>query len=554
MINIMPLGKFKLRVLQYVLFTSTIIFSAAQAEYNPKDVYIEPESIAQYYAKPDINFTTPAFQANKEDFTSYAEMMDFIDVLQERSAALRVKNLGLSQEQRFIPALVFSQPALGSSQQLLKNGKPTVLIMALQHGNEPASAEAALVYAEKLTQSETAAILKHINIVIIPRANPDGGEAFTRDLANGINLNRDHLLVMTPEGRALAKAMVDFQPEVVIDLHEFSVAGRWVDKFNSLQWQDVAIQYATIANVLPALQDASEYLFRSALVADFDKANLKHDWYFTTNANVNEKRVSMGGVGPDVGRNIAGLRNAIAFLIETRGIGLGKAHFERRVLSQLVAIESIVKTTANNSKAVLALNNALKDTLMAQVGQGELIVLGEAQKEQRDITLFSLEEEKPVTLNIEWDNALKIQPTLLRDRPYGYLLPAGQKKAVEHLVALGIEVQQLKDQIELPVTAYKVLSLDTRQKTDVTGRVNAQANDVIALKTELVPATFVTNTGDFYISLQQPLANLVIAALEPESQSSYVSNQLINVAAESSALLPVFRLHEKINLVGTTLE
>jgi hypothetical protein len=33
--------------------------------------------------------------------------------------------------------------------------------------------------------------------------------------------------------------------------------------------------------------------------------------------------------------------------------------------------------------------------------------------------------------------------------------------------------------------------------------------------------------GSYYVPLNQPLANLVIAALEPDSQSSFFANQLL---------------------------
>ena len=84
-------------------------------------------------------------------------------------------------------------------------------------------------------------VLSRVNVLIIPRANPDGAENFTRDLANGINLNRDHLLLSTPESRAIASVLNQYQPDVVLDSHEYSVAGRWVEKFGALQRYDAML-------------------------------------------------------------------------------------------------------------------------------------------------------------------------------------------------------------------------------------------------------------------------------------------------------------------------
>ena len=56
-------------------------------------------------------------------------------------------------------------------------------------------------------------------------------------------------------------------------------------------------------------------MFRKPLLQALDAASLRTSWYYTTGYDVNDRRVSMGGVVPDTGRNIAGLRNAISFLI-----------------------------------------------------------------------------------------------------------------------------------------------------------------------------------------------------------------------------------------------
>ncbi|WP_228279109.1 M14 family zinc carboxypeptidase, partial [Acinetobacter baumannii] len=71
-----------------------------------------------------------------------------------------------------------------------------------QHGNEPAGGEAMLVMAQRLATGDLGEMLERINVVIVPRANPDGAEAFERVLRNGIDPNRDHTMLRSPEGQA----------------------------------------------------------------------------------------------------------------------------------------------------------------------------------------------------------------------------------------------------------------------------------------------------------------------------------------------------------------
>ena len=65
-------------------------------------------------------------------------------------------------------------------------------------------------------------LLDRINVVVVPRANPDGAEVGTRVTANGVDMNRDHLLLNTPEARALAQVINDYRPILVVDAHEYT--------------------------------------------------------------------------------------------------------------------------------------------------------------------------------------------------------------------------------------------------------------------------------------------------------------------------------------------
>src|SRR6218665_593147 len=83
-------------------------------------------------------------------------------------------------------------------------GRPTVVLIDTQHGDEPAGREALLVVSSELAQGLLEPLLDRINVVVVPRANPDGAQAGTRVTANGLDMHRDHLLLDTPEARAPA--------------------------------------------------------------------------------------------------------------------------------------------------------------------------------------------------------------------------------------------------------------------------------------------------------------------------------------------------------------
>ena len=192
------------------------------AEFDPSSALVEAPGVAARYPDPPTAYATPAFATGKQDFTSQAELMTFLRSLASQAPSMRLDAGARSQQGRELPVLLFStaQDAIGTGV------KPVVLIIGQQHGNEPAGGEAALVLAQRLGTGDLAALLQSIDVIIVPRANPDGAAAFVRGLANGVDPNRDHTLLRTPEIRNLGALFTRYHPQLVLDCHEFTVGGR----------------------------------------------------------------------------------------------------------------------------------------------------------------------------------------------------------------------------------------------------------------------------------------------------------------------------------------
>src|SRR5436190_11882759 len=524
--------------------------TTAYALYDPAKEYVEAPAVAARYPDPPLDIPTPAFKPGRIDFTSQEELVAFIDGLAVRSADLRVRIVGQSQEQRAIPLLIFARPAIADGSELAKNGKPAVLMIGQQHGNEPAGGEAALALASELaSRGVSSEILERVNVLIVPRANPDGAYHFIRGLANGADVNRDHLLLGTPEGQALSRVFVEYQPDVVLDCHEFGVKLRWFEKFGSLQKYDALIQYATVSNLPRALTDASEQMFRQPLLRAFDQAGLTHSWYYTTSYDMSDRRVSMGGVVPDTGRNIAGLRNAVSFLLETRGVGIGRAHYKRRVYTHLTAIHSILASAASNADALLALVRQVRKDVANAAGTGEIVVSSAASATTHTLDLVDPQTGLDHQVEVDWRSALEIQARLVRSRPGGYLLPASEAGAVRRLRALGATVLRLLEDSELDVERYRITRAEEAKKEDVRSNDEEGSVSVVRITSVTERAAVTAHRGDFYIPLDQPLANVIIAALEPDTQSSYAANRLLNLPKADvgqAAFLPLYRLPAKL--------
>ena len=177
----------------------------------------ETAAVAARFPDPAVRYALPALIDGRPGFTSQAELQSLLRAVAVEPAAgatrIRLLAPGLSQSGQPIEALLLSRAADLSAAALRTSGRPTVLLIGQQHGDEPAGAEALLVLARQLAQGPLAPLLDRLNVIVLPRANPDGAQAGRRATASGLDANRDHLQLRTPEAQAIAALWRDAAPE-----------------------------------------------------------------------------------------------------------------------------------------------------------------------------------------------------------------------------------------------------------------------------------------------------------------------------------------------------
>ncbi len=504
----------------------------------------ESAALAARFPDPPVAYRTPAFEPGRSGFTTNAELRSLLKALARDgdgsagSTTIRLLQAGSSQTGVPLEALHFSRAPvpLATTGATAPVPRPTVLLVGQQHGDEPAGAEALIVIAQELAGGPLAALLDRIDVVVLPRANPDGAAADKRATASGIDANRDHLLLRTPEAQAQAQLVREFNPVVVVDAHEFTALGRFVEKFGAAQRFDALIQYAMTANLPAFVTKASEEWFRLPVLQALNAQSLRHEWYYTTSADIADKKVSMGGVQPDTGRNVNGLRNAISVLIETRGVGLGRAHLARRVHTHVTAISSVLRSTAARADDLLKLRRYVDAEVASKACQGEMIVEAAATPSEYNLQMLDPQTGADKTVTVAWDSALELATVKRRTRPCGYWLGADQTDAALRLRALGVQVQRLDDAGALRGEAYAETARELAVRNDVRGSI-VDAGGVLRVQVDLVPALIDVRAGSYYIGLDQPLANLIIAALEPDTQNGFVANRIVTELKSQARVL-----------------
>ncbi len=103
------------------------------------------------------------------------------------------------------------------------SGPTSVLLWSQMHGDEPTATSALFDLGQWLLthrdEQVAARILSQLTLHVVPMLNPDGAERFTRRNAQGIDINRDALLLQTPEGRTLKAIRDAHQPRIGFNLH-----------------------------------------------------------------------------------------------------------------------------------------------------------------------------------------------------------------------------------------------------------------------------------------------------------------------------------------------
>ena len=490
-------------------------------------------AVAARFPEPAVTFATPAFEPGRSAFTRNDELRAVLHGLvrsgdgSARGTAIDVLPLGTSQRGAPIEALAFTRlpeavspaGASASAPATAPARRPAVLIVAGQHGDEPAGTEALVVVAQELAAGRFDRVLGQVDVFLLPRVNPDGAALGQRAAADGTDLNRDHLLLNTPEAQAEAQLERDIAPIVVLDLHEYAVdTALWVAKFAAVQRFDALLQYATTGNVHPFITRAAQEWFRAPLVESLGASGFSADWYHTVSADPADRKVAMGGVGAQIGRNANGLKHAVSLIVETRGGGIGRTDLKRRVQVQVAAVASVLGSAAAHAGDLVKLRQFVEREVATGACQGEAVLEAAPTPSEYNLGVLDAQSGAMRRVAVAWDSALELRVVKSRPRPCGYWLAASESDAVRRLRQLGVEVQQLDAAGEMRGETYR----ETGRSSEGRG-----AEPTLRLRVQTQPVLLDIPGTSYYVSLEQPLANLAIAALEPESPAGYVAQGVI---------------------------
>lgn len=463
----------------------------------------------------DKKYTTPAFDGTDaaHEFTTQDEMVAYMKEMDAQSDDMYLYSAGTTPNYKFdIPLAIFTETAIPEDATLEEaadlvnaNGKTTVWYQSQIHPNEPAAGEGALVVVTDLvTDPETAALLDDINIVVVPRINPDGSYLFSRATFDGFDMNRDHMSLKAAELAQLHTAYRLFMAEVVVDTHEFTFYGANTAGYMN-DSNDIETTPATSLN-------------NNAAVTEFALDMCGYTFEQLKDAGLRVYHYGQTANNP-IGRAYFGLYDCLSFLVETRGIGAGKTNFERRVFSQETAVLSYLTYAAEHSEEIKELvADAREETIAkgATYDEDDVLVLYQTAsgETQTDYEGTLIKYNMDGTVHSSETDTMALYDTIERSRirPTAYVIPADLENIDKILYILdnqGAEYYRLSDGSRATLEQYYY---------DGPYEYNGRERGIEAGLRDAERVRF--SNGAYVIPMDQVAGNVIAMLMEPDVTDS----------------------------------
>ena len=500
------------------LFLLGTIIAAGQP--NPQSKKITNDFFPDYNELLDI---TPALK-KKKGFTNYKELMTFLTDLKNKFPdKMEIKFIGESQKGYKIPIVFLNSGKKNNLKVWFKGGL---------HGNEPAGTEGLLYLLDRLlNDSSLKHLLDNTNLAILPMANIDGFIKQNRYASNGLDLNRDQTKLMAIESISIKQAFTDFNPAIAVDFHEYRPYRKdfaRMSDFGITSVYDVMFLYSGNLNVPENIRSITDTLFVKNARSVMDNYELKHHDYMSTTKHLGEIHFNQGSTNARSSATSYALNNTISTLIEIRGVGIGKTSFKRRVNSAFSIALSYLKTSFENSDFIkLELKKSLN------YNSSDIVVTSSRTVEKEMIQTIDLNSNKIIDYEVTIRDALRSNPTLIRDRPTAYLILEENVELIEKLRVLGLEINTIQNDSVMKVEKFKITNYnDNFEKYE---KMNLQS-----VKASLVKDEITVKQGTYLILTNQRASNILTELLEPEAPNSFVSFGILRT--EINEILPIYRL------------
>jgi len=496
--------------------------------------------------------------AERSDFRAtgrYADALALLEDLAAKTPEIHLTTFGTSAEGRPLPLVIVSKEQAWTPEAAARladdKGKPILLIQNGIHAGEIDGKDACLRILRDLALGGHRDLLDAATVLIVPILNVDGHERVSpyhranqngpadgmgwRTNAHGLDLNRDHLKLASPEMRAVIDLFNRWRPHLHVDNHVTDGSDHgWV-----LTWS-----WAEAPQAPPAIDRWLERHLPPVLRATEAAGHPLGPYVSLEERDDPSKGFSSRVVNPWYATGYYPLRNRPSILVEMHA---PKPYGDRVRANQefLVQLWRAMKTAGRDLVA------AVRDAESWTVRRGrrgappsEVVLTWEPSPDADRIAFpvypWRLEpsvvggeqvllyrepedepEDEPEPIEVPWIRTSVPEVSVVR--PRGYLVLPGWPQIEARLAGHGLRVERLTAPVSLP--AKSVESIRVAEPEFAPAPYQGQIRVSAAVTREAGPQADLREipAGALWIPADQPDFEVAVHLLEPEAENSLFS-------------------------------
>lgn len=502
---------------------------------------VGPDPVAAQASFDDL--LTRAEATDFIETSSYEDVMAFAEELASGSDAIHLTSFGYTNEGRRLPLLVLGAPD-ASPEAVRATGKTRVYLQGNIHAGEVCGKEALLMLLRDFARGEYPAWTDDLVLLVAPIYNADGNERVDlrnrprqhgplggmgqRPNAQGLDLNRDHMKLDSPEARSLVAMMTAYDPHVGVDLHTTN---------GTRHAYHLTYSPPLHPNTPPAIDD---FLRGEWLPTVTDRIKQKHGWDYYYYGNASPRRPGWYTFDhrPRFNNNYIGLRNRMAILSEAYAYDT----FEDRVMATLWFVEEILDFAQENAPRI----RSIVESSDASVVGRQLATRATFERSESEVTILMgevSEERHPQTGEVilrreEVSNPVSMyefgtfMPTDVETAPAVYFVLPEADDAIERLRAHGVQAAPA------PGGTIRVQEF-VIDSTTVAPRPFQGRNERV-VHGAWRPTSMELPPGTIAVPVDQPLGRLAFTLLEPRSDDGFANWAILDDQIEAGRY-PVLR-------------
>jgi len=505
-------------------------------------------------------------RAERSDYletSRHAEVIEFLETVVRMDDRMSLTTFGFTNEARAIPLVTVAQGLADRSPAAIReSGKLVLYLQGNIHGGEVEGKEALQILLREIASGQHDSWFNDMILLVAPVYNADGNDAVglnnrpgqngpaggmgQRPNAQGLDLNRDHMKLNSPEARSVARLVGDYAPHVTMDLHTTNGTNH--------------AYFVTYSPPLhPNTDPAIISLLRDRLLPDVtetirDKHGMNFYYYGyaggggAPGGQANLPRWSTFDSRPRFNNNYLGLRNRIAILSEA----FAYASFEDRIAATLYFVQETVdwaEAHAGEIRAAVEIAET-RPLVGTQLSVRNRITL--THPEPVDILMGAIETRynaagRPYNNRLDvliptpmWEYG-SFESTEDETVPAAYIIPPVQQlqPVLDRLESHGVPMRTLDASRTMVVESFRIDSTSVAAQPFQGVNERTLWGAWVEGEQEIPARTII-------ISMDGPHARLAFYLLEPRADDGFTDWAILDRWIDGDGAFPILRSHTPI--------